>query len=211
MPKPRRRAEPHDASLDQSDLDPDPIRQFERWYQPVLASDLAEPSAMSLATATREGRPSARTVLLKGFDQAGFVFFTNYESRKAQELSDNPRAALLFNWIHLRRQVSVAGPVTRVSAQESDAYFKTRPRGSQLGAWASKQSEVIESREVLEQRLAELEKKYAGRDVPRPPYWGGYRLTPDTVEFWQNRANRLHDRFRYRREGGRWVIERLSP
>jgi pyridoxamine 5'-phosphate oxidase len=211
MPRPRRRRETEYAPLDQSDLDPDPIRQFDRWYRPVLASDLAEPSAMSLATTTRDGRPSARTVLLKGFDQAGFVFFTNYESRKAKELSENPHAALVFNWIHLRRQVSVAGPVARVSAQESDAYFQTRARGSQLGAWASKQSEVIPSREVLERRLAELEKQYAGRDVPRPPHWGGFRLTPETVEFWQNRPNRLHDRFRYRREGGRWVIERLSP
>jgi pyridoxamine 5'-phosphate oxidase len=166
---------------------------------------------MTLATATPDGRPAARTVLLKDVTPSGLTFYTNYGSPKARQVSENPRAALVFHWPEAHRQVIVTGSVDRVSDAESDAYFRTRPRGSQLGAWASRQSEPLEGREALERRVAELDRQYAGQDVPRPPFWGGFRLTPETFEFWQGRTDRLHDRFRYRREGDRWVIERLSP
>lgn len=195
-----------------ADLDPDPFKQFDAWFQEALGAQLPEPSAMTLATATRDGRASARTVLLKGFDQRGFVFFTNYGSQKARELTDNPYAALVFHWQPLRRQVCITGSVSRVSREEADAYFKTRPRGSQLGAWASRQSEVVESRGALEQRMVELEERYRDREVPLPPFWGGFRVVPDAIEFWQGQENRLHDRLWYRRDdAGRWVIERLAP
>ncbi len=166
---------------------------------------------MTLATVAADGRPSARMVLLKGFDQRGFVFYTNYGSRKAGELNANAAAALVFWWPPLERQVRVEGRAERISREESEAYFRTRPLGSKLGAWASAQSEVIPGREVLEERLEQLMARYASDEVPLPPFWGGYRLLPETVEFWQHRENRLHDRLRYRRDGAAWVVERLSP
>ncbi len=197
--------------MDEADLAADPIVQFGRWFKEAEAAELIEPSAMTLATAAADGRPSARMVLLKGFDQRGFVFYTNYGSRKAGELGADAAAALVFWWPPLERQVRVEGRVERVSREESEAYFRTRPLGSRLGAWASAQSEVIPGRAVLEERLERLSARYADGDVPLPPFWGGYRVRPDTIEFWQHQPNRLHDRLRYRRDGGAWVIERLSP
>jgi pyridoxamine 5'-phosphate oxidase len=199
------------AGLSEPDLHPDPVTQFRSWFEDALAADLHEPNAMTLATVTPEGRPSARVVLLKGFDERGFVFYTNYEGRKAREMETNPYAALVFYWGELERQVRVEGRVARVAEEESDAYFASRPRGSRLGAWASEQSRPVEGREALESRLRELEAEYWGRDVPRPPFWGGYRVEPDAVEFWQGRGNRLHDRFVYRRAGGGWEVGRLQP
>ncbi|MBI2615447.1 MAG: pyridoxamine 5'-phosphate oxidase [Gemmatimonadetes bacterium] len=211
MSKPSTGDEPRDTPLDGSDLDPDPIQQFAAWFGPRAASGIPEATAMTLATADKDGRPSARTVLLKEASEQGFAFFTNYDSPKARQLLENPSAALVFYWPESDRQVIVSGRVTKVVDEESDAYFRSRPRGSQLGAWASQQSQPIESREVLERRVAELDGQYAGRDVPRPSFWGGFRLVPETFEFWQGRESRLHDRFRYSRDGGRWVIERLAP
>ncbi|MGI8911029.1 MAG: pyridoxamine 5'-phosphate oxidase, partial [Rubrobacteraceae bacterium] len=170
-----------------------------------------EPNAMTVATATPEGHPSARVVLLKGFDERGFVFYTNYEGRKAGDLENNPRCALLFYWGELERQVRVEGSANRVSGEESDAYYASRPRGSRLGALVSEQSRSVEDRGVLEDRLRDLEEEYEGREVPRPPYWGGYRVAPETIEFWQGRENRLHDRLIYHRDNGAWKIERLQP
>jgi pyridoxamine 5'-phosphate oxidase len=199
--------------LSEADLDPDPTHQFQRWFDDALAAHLLEPNAMTLATATRDGRPSARMVLLKGFDARGFVFYTNYESRKGGELAANPRVALVFFWVELERQVRVEGRVKRVSAEQSDAYFHSRPRGSQIGAAASHQSQIIPGREPLEAHVAELEAAYPGETpIPRPDFWGGYRVVPDIIEFWQGRPSRLHDRLRYGRQpGGSWQIERLSP
>ena len=200
------------GGLEVSDTDPDPIEQFRRWFDEALASNPHEPNAMTLATATPGGRPSARIVLLKGFDERGFVFYTNYEGRKSEELEANPRCALLFYWGELERQVRIEGRVRRLPDEESDAYFAGRPRGSQLGAWASEQSRPVRDRGTLEQRLRELEAEYEGREVPRPPFWGGYRVEPETIEFWQGRGNRLHDRIVYRRpEDGGWRRERLQP
>ncbi len=199
------------AGLRESDADPNAIEQFRGWFGEALAADLHEPNAMTLATATPDGRPSARVVLLKGFDERGFVFYTNYEGRKSRELEANPRAALLFYWGELERQVRVEGIVSRVPDKESDAYFAARPRGSQLGAWASEQSRPVRYRGALEKRLREIESEYEGREVPRPAFWGGYRVVPETMEFWQGRENRLHDRLRYRRAEGGWKIERLQP
>jgi pyridoxamine 5'-phosphate oxidase len=200
------------AGLLEKDLARDPFRQFEKWFQEAEAAKVPEPNACTLATAARDGRPSARIVLLKGVDGRGFVFYTNYESRKGRELDANPRATLLFPWVAMERQVIVEGPVSRVSREESEAYFHSRPRASQLGAWASPQSTVVASRAVLEESFRVIEKKYEGREVPLPPNWGGFRLAPETVEFWQGRRSRLHDRLRYRREpGGDWVVERLAP
>ena len=199
------------AGLAESDVAADPIEQFRRWFDAALDAGLHEPNAMTVATATRDGSPSARVVLLKGFDSRGFVFYTNYEGRKGRELEENPRAALLFYWGELERQVRVEGTVSRVSEEESDAYYASRPRGSRLGAWASEQSRVVEGRKVLEERTADLEAEYEGREVPRPAFWGGYRVWPEVVEFWQGRENRLHDRIVYRRQGGGWEIERLQP
>jgi pyridoxamine 5'-phosphate oxidase len=185
--------------------------QFGRWFADAKAADLIEPNAMTLATADAGGRPSARMVLLKGFDQRGFVFYSNYGSRKAGELAGNPAAALVFWWPPLERQVRVEGGVERVTREESDAYFRTRPLGSRLGAWASEQSRVIVGRADLERRLEELEARFGDGAVPLPPFWGGYRVQPEVIEFWQHRPNRLHDRLRYRRVPGGWTIERLSP
>ncbi|MGQ0520026.1 MAG: pyridoxamine 5'-phosphate oxidase [Actinomycetota bacterium] len=192
------------AGLHEDDVVPDPVEQFLRWYEE------AGTDAVALATAAADGAPSARMVLLKGVDQRGFVFFTNRASAKARDLAANPRAGLLFHWPP-DRQVRVTGDVAPVDDGESDAYWRTRPRASQLGAWASRQSEVIEGRGVLEGRLAEAERRFASTDVPRPGFWGGYRLTPSTIELWHHREDRLHDRLRYRRAGAGWVLERLSP
>ncbi len=198
-------------ALNKSDVDRNPIKQFAKWYQEATAFGIAETDAMTLATATKDGRPSARIVLLKDFDDRGFVFFTNYESRKAKELAENPRACLVAYWLPVKRQVRIEGFVEQISETESEAYFQTRPLGSRIAAWASNQSEVVENRDALEQRYADLSERY-GEDVPRPPHWGGYRIDPEVIEFWQGRDNRLHDRLRYRlRADGTWVIERLGP
>lgn len=195
----------------ESDVDRDPLVQFERWYADAEHAGIRMPQAMALATASGDGAPSARMVLLKGLEEGEFVFFTGYVSKKAAELGQNPRAALLFYWDPLGRQVRVEGTVRRVSAVESDAYFATRPRGAQLAAAASRQSAVLSNREELDERIAELEERYAGGEVPRPEHWGGYSLAPELYEFWQHREDRAHDRLRYRRAGGDWILERLSP
>jgi pyridoxamine 5'-phosphate oxidase len=199
------------AGLTEKDLARDPYRQFEKWFQEAEAAKIAEPNAMTLCTSTRDGRPSARTVLLKGIDGRGFVFYSNYESRKGRELHENPVTTMVFPWLALERQVIVEGAVTKVPREESEAYFHSRPRASQLAAWVSQQSSIISGRSVLEDSMKMLEQKYAGREIPLPPHWGGWRLVPATVEFWQGRRSRLHDRLRYRRDKDSWVIERLAP
>ena len=194
------------------ELESDPIVQFEKWFREAWDENYPMPHAMSLATASAEGLPTVRTVLLKGYDSNGFVFFTNYGSRKAKQISNNPQAALLFPWVRLGRQVTVAGRVEKISKSESVQYFLSRPRGSQLSAWASAQSTVISSRAILESAFATVKRRFADGEVPLPDFWGGYRVDPDSIEFWQNRKDRLHDRFLYNRgENGAWRIDRLTP
>jgi pyridoxamine 5'-phosphate oxidase len=199
------------ARLDEANVSPDPITEFARWFEEAVKAEVQEPNAMTLASVGPEGAPSARIVLLKGFDERGFVFFTDYRSQKGTELEQNPRAALVFYWPELERQIRITGTTSPIGREESEAYFRTRPRGSRISAWVSYQSQVIANRRLLEDRIPELERKYPGEDVPLPPYWGGIRLAPLTVEFWQGRTSRLHDRIRYTRSGERWLIERLSP
>jgi pyridoxamine 5'-phosphate oxidase len=202
-------------TLDESDVAPDPFRQFEHWLSEAIKAELPEPTAMTLATVGEDGRPTARIVLLKGFDASGFVFYTNYRSRKGRELAGQREAVLLFYWAELERQVRIEGRVAEVDAAESDAYFASRPHASRLGAWASPQSETIPNRAFLEARFAEAEAKFKeGDPVPRPPHWGGYRLAPVSIEFWQGRRSRLHDRILYHRIAGHestWAVERLAP
>ena len=199
------------ATLEERDVDPDPIRQFERWFADAAAARVPEPNAMTLSTATRDGVPSARIVLLKGVDANGFAFFTDYRSRKGAELAENPLAALTFLWKEIERQVRITGSVARVSTEESEAYFRTRPPGSRLGAWASHQSAVLASREELQARVQDIAARFPDGDVPLPPHWGGFRVTPDEIEFWQGRPSRLHDRLLYRRGERDWELYRLSP
>ena len=200
------------SPLLEKEIDQDPVMQFQKWFAEAVALNVPEPEAMTLASCTAEGRPSARVVLLKGCDARGFTFFTNYTSRKARELAQNPYASLVFLWVALEMQVRILGRVDKLAAEESDEYFRSRPRGSQLGAWASPQSQIAQNRETIEARWRELEKEYENREVPRPPHWGGFRLIPEMIEFWQGRPNRLHDRLVYHRgENGEWTIARLWP
>jgi pyridoxamine 5'-phosphate oxidase len=198
------------ASLDESQVDRDPLRQFQQWMGEAIAAKVPEPTAMTVATVGADNRPSARILLLKGADDRGFVFFTNYESRKGRELAANPWAALTFLWKELERQVRIEGRIEKAGAEESTAYYDSRPLGARIGAWASPQSEVLASRASLEKRWDELGKQH-GENPPRPPHWGGYRLVPDRLEFWQGRQSRLHDRISYRKAGDGWKIERLAP
>ena len=197
--------------LVRDELSPDPIKQFEYWYAQTMQTDLPEPTAMSLATVDAQGQPWQRMVLLKLFDENGFVFFTNYSSRKAQHISNNPHVSLLFPWHALGRQVKITGKAEKISTAESLKYFSTRPRGSQLGAWASPQSQVITNRAMLDTVLEQVKEKFTHGEIPLPDFWGGYRVTPETFEFWQARESRLHDRFIYIRQDGDWQIERLAP
>ena len=190
---------------------PDPFALFDRWYREAREAGLYLPESMALATATADGRPSVRQVLLKAFDERGFVFYTNYDSRKGEEIAENPRAALAVHWPILQRQVRINGGVEKTTEEESHAYFSSRPRGSQVGAWASDQSSVLGGREELERSFREAQERFSGGDIPLPPFWGGYRVIPETFEFWQGRANRLHDRLRFTRTGGDWTIDRLYP
>lgn len=201
------------GELDESSVDRDPVRQFSVWYDDAVAAGVPEPEAMTLATATPDGRPSARIVLLRGFDSHGFCFFTNYDGHKGRELAANPQAALVFHWADLERQVRIEGRVEKTTAAESDAYFKSRPAKSRIGAWSSPQSEVIANRAALEKLFEEFQSAHPDDSaIPRPTNWGGYRVVPDRIEFWQGRRSRLHDRIRFRREGdGPWIIERLAP
>ena len=200
------------AGLTEADLDPDPIAQFRTWFDDVRMARGAEPKALSVATVNGEGRPSVRTVLLKGLDERGFVFFTNSESAKGRALAENPLAELLFYWAEQERQVRIAGRVEQTSREETEVYFRSRPIGNQIGALVSPQSQVIPGRDILEQRFVELEQQFEAGDVPLPDHWGGYRVVPEAIEFWQGRTSRLHDRLRYRRiENGAWVVERLAP
>ena len=196
--------------LRRADLNADPLAQFRKWFGEAAAAELVEPNAMVLGT-TNGTRPSSRSVLLKAYDERGFVFFTNYESRKAQEIASNPDVSLLFPWYPLERQVGILGRAERISAAESLAYFASRPHGSRLGAWVSQQSSVVNSRKFLEMKWDEMKRKFADGEIPLPSFWGGIRVVPTEIEFWQGRENRLHDRFRYTRSGDGWTIERLAP
>jgi pyridoxamine 5'-phosphate oxidase len=201
-----------DRHLDIGELDPDPFAEFQTWFSAARNAGIPDANAMILATATSDGVPSARTVLLKGVDDTGLVFFTNYESHKGRELGENPLASVVFYWQQLGQQVRVAGSVERVSQEESFAYFSSRHRGSRLGAWASRQSEPLETRQELLSRVEELDQRYPGEDIPLPPHWGGFRILPDMFEFWESRESRLHDRFRYTRQpDGNWTVQRLQP
>lgn len=197
--------------LTDEEAGPDPFALFDRWYREAREAGLYLPESMALATATADGRPSVRQVLLKAFDERGFVFYTNYDSRKGEEIAENPRAALAVHWPILQRQVRINGGVEKTTEEESYAYFSTRPRGSQVGAWASDQSSVLGGREELERSFREAQERFASADIPLPPFWGGYRVIPETFEFWQGRANRLHDRLRFTRTDGAWTIDRLYP
>lgn len=199
------------GGLRRADLNPNPVAQFQKWFDEALKAQLVEPSAMTLATVAQDGTPSSRIVLLKGAEERGFMFFTNYESRKGRELAGNSRAALTLFWPELEREICLVGTVTKTTRADSEKYFAMRPRGSQLGAWVSRQSTVVPDRAFLESRLQEVERQFANRDVDTPSYWGGYLLTPSRIEFWQGRPNRLHDRFQYTKQDGSWRIERLSP
>jgi pyridoxamine 5'-phosphate oxidase len=205
------RDEPGFAPLREEDMAADPIAQFQAWYAEAVAAGLPLAEAITLATASPEGKPSARMVLLRAYDERGFVFYTNYDSRKARELAANPQAALVLYWQPLDRQVRIEGRVERVSPEQSDAYWRGRPRDSQLGAWASPQSQVLPGRQILQDLLEEVEARYVGTEIPRPPGWGGFRVVPDTLEFWQARGGRLHDRLRYRQTVTGWLLERLAP
>jgi pyridoxamine 5'-phosphate oxidase len=199
-------------SLSEEDVDTNPIKQFEKWFQQALASGIEEPNAMTLATSTTDGKPSARIVLLKGIKDNGFVFFTNYESKKGKQLHDNPFAGIVFFWKELERQVTIQGEIKKVGEQESDEYFASRPLESRIGAWSSPQSQVIENREVLEKNVAYYSDKYQSQNIPRPSHWGGYILMPTLIEFWQGGAGRLHDRLQYSIDAtNSWIIKRLAP
>jgi pyridoxamine 5'-phosphate oxidase len=207
------RRELMEHGLARAELDPDPLRQFQQWFETAIGADLPEPNAMTLSTVGADGQPSVRTVLLKLYDARGFIFFTNYESRKAREIDQNPRVALLFPWVALARQVRISGRAERIATAESLKYFVSRPRGSQIGAWSSPQSQVITSRSLLEAKVAEIARKFGKGEVPLPDFWGGYRVVPEMIEFWQGRESRLHDRFCYQRERTTdvWRIDRLAP